>query len=54
MAERERDEIAALIDKLQAEQRVIDDLLKRARELVAKPAPPHPKPRPVKRRRRKR
>jgi hypothetical protein len=39
VAERGRDEIAALIDRLQAEQRVIDDLLKRARELLAKPIP---------------
>jgi hypothetical protein len=54
VAERERDEIAALIDKLQAEQRVIDDLLRQARELVAKPIPTLPQPRPAKRRRRKR
>jgi hypothetical protein len=38
VAERQRDEIAALIEKLQTEQRVIDELLKHAR----KARTPHP------------
>jgi hypothetical protein len=36
VAEQERDEIAALIAKLEQQQREIDDLLKRARAAIAK------------------